>query len=82
MDLTLYHRRYCHLCAEMAQQLRPLAVELGLAVQAVDVDEDPGLEERFGLLVPVLTYGDEEICRYRLDVPVLRRFIAAKRAKR
>lgn len=82
MELTLYHRLYCHLCAEMEQQLRPLAAELGLTVRSVNVDDDPTLEARFGLLVPVLVYGSEEICHYRLDASTLRRFVAAKRAKR
>ncbi|MGQ0654018.1 MAG: glutaredoxin family protein [Betaproteobacteria bacterium] len=71
--LTLYGRRYCHLCEEMAAALR----SRGIAFDEVDVDADPALEERYGELVPVLARPDgTEICHYHLDVAALEAAIA------
>lgn len=75
-QLTLYGRGYCHLCHDMEVALEPLQCELGFAVEAVDVDADPGLEERFGELVPVLMAGERELCHYFLDVPAVRAYFA------
>jgi len=65
--LVLYSRQYCHLCEEMLAALRTLPLERPLALEIVDVDADPGLEARFGELVPLLMHGETEISRYRLD---------------
>ena len=68
MPLTLYGRRDCHLCEEMARALR----ERGVAFAEVDVDSATELKERYGRFVPVLTDGDgKELCRYRLEPAVL-----------
>jgi len=74
--LTLYGRRYCHLCEEMATALAPLADEYGLAVVILDVDADPALEARFGERVPVLAHGDTELCHYFLDAGRVRAYLA------
>ena len=71
MQLTLLSRSYCHLCDDMLAAVRPLAAARGARVVIVDVDVDPGLEEAYGDLVPVLFAGDPrtgiELCHYRLD---------------
>ncbi len=68
MRLKLYGRAYCHLCEDMARALRSLGVEF----DEYDVDSDPGLEDRFGELVPLLTRADgTEICHYHLDEQAL-----------
>jgi len=46
-------------------------------VEVLDVDADPALEERYGILVPVLLHGEVEICHYHLDVPKLEAFLAS-----
>jgi glutaredoxin len=50
----LYRRSGCHLCEEMAQQLRAL----GLAFEEIDVDSDPALRLKYGRDVPVLVFED------------------------
>lgn len=70
--LTLYGRVYCHLCGEMELALQPLQAEFGFDLECVDVDSDPVLEERLGELVPVLMFGDEQLCHYHLDVAAVR----------
>ena len=68
--LRLYGRRYCHLCEDMARELRAL----GVAFEEIDVDQDPALEERYGELVPVLAdAAGNELCHYRLDPAILNR---------
>ncbi|MCL4798339.1 MAG: glutaredoxin family protein [Burkholderiales bacterium] len=74
--LTLYGRRYCHLCDEMAAALAPIASAHGLGVEFVDVDADPTLEERYGERVPVLVHGDTELCHYFLDAERVRAYLA------
>lgn len=74
--LTLYGRRYCHLCDDMAAALAPLAREHAVAVVFVDVDADPALEARFGERVPVLAHGDRELCHYFLDLERVRAYLA------
>ena len=82
MNLTLYHRPYCHLCEEMSAALAPIASELGLTVTRVDIETDAKLEARYGHLIPVLVCDASELCHYRLDESAVRRFVAAKRAMR
>ena len=80
MDLILYHRPDCHLCEEMSSALRPLATELDLMITVVDIESDPGLEERYGAWIPVLVYEGSELCHYHIDEAAIRRFVAAKKA--
>ena len=51
----------------MEQAVRPIAEEYGVNVELVDVDQHPELEARYDELVPVLLWGDEELCHYFLD---------------
>lgn len=70
MSFRLYARTYCHLCDDMAGALR----ERGVAFELVDVDADPALEARWGLLVPALVDAQgAEICHYHLDEAALER---------
>jgi len=67
MQLVLYVRRDCHLCADMHRELAALASQGGFSLALVDIDSDAGLAARYGHKVPVLVGGDEEICHYFLD---------------
>lgn len=75
LRLRLYGRSYCHLCDEMTAALTPLRVEFGFTLEVVDVDSDADLEQRFGLLVPVLMHADTELCHYHLDVAKVRAYL-------
>ena len=66
--LTLVSRSYCHLCHDMEAALLPLAAEFGVAVEIVDVDDDPELEALYGERVPVVLHRGTELCHYFLDV--------------
>ena len=82
--LTLYSRRYCHLCDDMLAALDALRGESGefsgnFNVSVVDVDADPELVARYDELVPVLVGGvgnsARELCHYLLDVAVVRAYL-------
>lgn len=74
--LTLYGRRYCHLCDDMAAALAPLATEHRLRIVFVDVDADPALDDRYGERVPVLAHGETELCHYFLDAERVRAYLS------
>ena len=58
----MYSRQGCHLCEEMAAQLRSLNVDF----EQIDVDSDPHLRLRYGRDVPVLVLRDTVI-KHRLS---------------
>jgi thiol-disulfide isomerase/thioredoxin len=74
--LTLYGRKYCHLCDDMAAALAPIAAAAGVEVQVVDVDVDPALEARYGADIPVLAHGDTQLCQHFLDRERVRAYLA------
>lgn len=51
-ELLLFTRDGCHLCEQVEHMLQ-LA---GIAWRAVDIECDPGLEQRYGLRIPVLRH--------------------------
>jgi hypothetical protein len=68
--LTLYGRRECHLCEDMARELTARGVEFTEA----DVDAEPSLRAKYGGRVPVLADPrGREICHGWLDPVALRR---------
>lgn len=80
IPLVLYSRVGCHLCDMTQQALEALQVLYGFSLQVLDVDEDPLLEQRHGLYVPVLMYQDREIFHYQLDQDKLFEFIQSLRS--
>ena len=74
--LTLMFREYCSLCHKMRDALAPYQQQYGFALEVVDVDDNPLLEEKYNELVPVLLWGDREICHWFLDDAKLRAFLA------
>jgi thiol-disulfide isomerase/thioredoxin len=73
--LTLYGRSYCHLCDEMLAALEPLRSEFGFALEVIDIDGEPVLEQRFDTLVPVLMHAGSELCHYHLDAGKVRAYL-------
>ena len=79
MQLTLYARPDCHLCAEMLRDLEALEDRLAFTVETVDIDADPDLVARYDHKVPVLVGGGEETCPYFLDEPQLLEYLSRSR---
>lgn len=66
-NLTIYSREHCHLCHEMIAALRGLQRQYSFDFDVVDVDSAIALKKQYGIRVPVLAAGGEEICHYHLD---------------
>ena len=78
--LTLYLRRWCHLCDDLLAQLIPLITPYGIEVREIDIDEHPEFEAAYGEHIPVLCVGDRELCRHRLDTQVVQAYLLESRA--
>ena len=73
-DAILYTRKECPLCDEARRVLE----QHGLAVESVDVDEDPQLVARYNECVPVVVLDGKERFRGRVDAVLLRRLLARR----
>ena len=67
-DLVLYGRPGCHLCEAMEAELAPHLQIIGLSLRQIDISGQPELEARYGLDIPVLACGGQEICRHFFDL--------------
>jgi hypothetical protein len=80
--LTLYSRRYCHLCDDMRAALDALRREFAFELAIRDVDADPLLLARYDERVPVLAAGEgitaAELCHYFLDAERVRAYLAGR----
>lgn len=79
LELTLLTRAGCHLCDQALRQIEPLVTRIGAPLRIVDVDTDRVLREDYGLDVPVLFLGNEEIARHRFDPESIRAAISNAR---
>ncbi len=64
---TVYSRPACHLCDVLVAELREQTAGADVRIDVVNIEDDPALRSAYGLDVPVLTAGGEELCRHRLD---------------
>ena len=71
IELTLYPRPGCHLCDDMRDALREFQPEYSYRLREIDIDRDPLLRARYGVLIPVLCLGEREICHYHLNLSAL-----------
>jgi hypothetical protein len=65
--LTVYSRTGCHLCEVLIDELRPLCAAAGVPLSILDVDENDGWRDRYGLRVPVVCAEETEISGWPLD---------------
>jgi thiol-disulfide isomerase/thioredoxin len=70
--LVLLGKPDCGLCREMREIVERLAPELRLGFHERDVTEDPELERRYVLEIPVLLLDGREIARHRITAAELR----------
>jgi thioredoxin reductase (NADPH) len=74
--LKLYSRPGCQLCDELATELMPL-IEGFAALEIINIDEDMELKKRYGLRIPVLVGGEQELSAFPLDVTAVRKYMAS-----
>jgi glutaredoxin len=65
-ELLLYTRKDCCLCEEMKSTLRGVANRIPFALEEIDVDTSPVLQEKYGNDVPVLFINGRKAFKYRL----------------
>lgn len=73
VEVTVYTREDCHLCAEAIETVERVAEEVGPTVDLtlVDVDE-AGLVEEYGERVPYVLVDGRPAFKYRVDPDDLR----------
>lgn len=80
-DLRIYAREGCHLCDDALAVLRPLAGELGFAIEVVDIETDPVLHARYLERIPVIALDGEDLYDFHVDVDDLRSRLASYRGR-
>ena len=78
--LTIYTRPGCHLCQEMKILVERVVRDTRAAAQIeeVDIGNDPDLEARYGLEIPVLLVNGKKAAKYRVTEEVLRHRLIAE----
>ena len=72
--LAVVTREGCGLCEQTVEDLHELGSRAALPpISAIDLQSDPGLEQRFILEVPVLLLDGRVVCHGRLDAALLQR---------
>ncbi len=70
-QLLLYTRKDCCLCEEMKSTLSRVAGRVPFALEEIDVDTSPALQENYGNEVPVLFINGRKAFKYRLTAQEL-----------
>jgi glutaredoxin len=70
-ELLLYTRKDCCLCEEMKSTLSRVAGRVPFALEEIDVDTSPALQEKYGNEVPVLIINGRKAFKYRLTAKEL-----------
>jgi len=70
--LLLLGKPGCHLCEAMRDVLRPVAAEMGFAVEEKSILDDPELEALYRHDIPVLLLDGREVARHRATADFLR----------
>ena len=74
--LTLLTRPECGLCEDFLAELTAAGATRTLPpLDLRDVDDDPQLQRRYGLQIPVLLLDGVRVCSQRLDLAELDRLL-------
>jgi glutaredoxin len=74
----MYTRRGCHLCDDAWGLLQRERGRYGFTLEAVDVDTEAELAERYGTEVPVVVVNGKVRFRGVVNVHLLRRLLRAE----
>ncbi|HVC50056.1 MAG TPA: glutaredoxin family protein [Burkholderiales bacterium] len=75
-NLRILSRKGCHLCDKVIEPLAQMAAALAtFTVEIIDVDTNEGLAQEYGLLIPVVLDGDNELFRYGMDTIKLEQWL-------
>jgi hypothetical protein len=73
--VTVYSRPRCHLCDEMKAVVDRVARWVPITIDIIDISNDPQLEARYGLEIPVLLVNGRKAAKYRVTEEELRRIL-------
>jgi len=76
LQLIVYYREGCHLCEQVVASLFELQAELKYEIIQIDIDNDPALQKKYDIDVPVVMFNDEVIFYHFFDETELRKAIA------
>jgi glutaredoxin len=81
LEVTMYTRPGCHLCADAKAIMQPLLKEFGATLREVNIDEDAELGERYSWDIPVIFVGKHKAVKHRVDPTQFRRQLDQARAQ-
>lgn len=81
LTLRIYSKPDCCLCDVAKERLLELQVELGFALEEIDISTAPELLDRYGEIIPLVELAGEELCRYRVNKKRVRRQLLASRVE-
>lgn len=81
LNVTLYGRPGCHLCADALDMLRRVQSRVELQILEVNIEEDDDLLKRYQWLIPVVEAEGRELARAPINEAALRRTLVALAAK-
>ena len=78
--LTIYSRPDCHLCTDMKATVERVVREMNAParIEEINIADDPELEARYGLEIPVLLVNGRKAAKYRVSETELRRRLSAE----
>ena len=78
--LTIYTRPGCHLCQEMKGIIERVVRETRTAarIEEIDIANNPDLEGRYGLEIPVLMVNGKKAAKYRISEKELTRILSSR----
>jgi Glutaredoxin-like domain (DUF836). len=73
VDITVYSREDCHLCAVAVSRIETVSddTEVAVDVTEIEIDDDPDLEEEYGDRVPVVYIEGDLEFTYTVDTDEL-----------
>jgi glutaredoxin len=78
LTVTVYSRPGCHLCDEMKAVVDRVARWVPLTMEIIDISNNPQLETRYGLEIPVLLVNGTKAAKHRVTDDDLRRILEAR----
>jgi glutaredoxin len=81
LEVTMYTRPGCHLCADAKALMQPLLKEYGATLREVNIDLDNELGERYSWDIPVIFIGRHKAAKHRVDAAQFRRQLEEARTQ-
>ena len=75
IHIEIYSRPGCHLCDDARESIERVLSGRDVDIRMINVEDDPKLEEAYGMEIPVVFINGEKVFIYRVDEAVLERKI-------